>query len=111
MTLSDTMPTESHQLYQDVTRRIIAAASPVKIILFGSHARGTAHANSDLDLLIIERDPVATHLEAIRLRRLLRDLEIPVDIIVVGQAFAERYGDIPGSVLYPALKEGRVLYG
>ena len=44
-------------------------------------------------------------------RRLLRDLEIPVDIIVVGQAFAERYGDIPGSVLYPAFREGTVLYG
>jgi hypothetical protein len=64
-----------------------------------------------LDLLVIERDPVSTRQEAIRLRRLLRDLDVPVDIIVVGQAFAERYGDIPGTVLYPALQEGTVLYG
>lgn len=99
------------QLYQDITHKIVAAANPVKVILFGSRARGTAQPGSDVDLLVIERDPVSARQEAIRLRRLLRDLDIPVDIIVVGQSFAERYGDIPGSVLYPALREGTVLYG
>ncbi|MCB0209928.1 MAG: nucleotidyltransferase domain-containing protein [Anaerolineae bacterium] len=98
-------------LYQEITRRIVEAADPVKVILFGSQARGTAHTGSDLDLLVIERDPVSTYQEAIRLRRLLRDLDIPIDIIVIEQSFAERYGDIPGSVLYPALQEGTVLHG
>jgi predicted nucleotidyltransferase len=105
------MTAEYARLYQDITRRIVASANPVKVILFGSRARGTAHPGSDLDLLVIERDPVSARQEAIRLRRLLRDLEIPVDIIVVGQSFAERYADIPGSVLYPAFREGTVLYG
>ena len=105
------MTPEYPRLYQEITRRIVAAANPVKVILFGSRARGTAHAGSDLDLLVIERDPVSVRQEAIRLRRLLRDLEIPIDIIVVEQSFVERYGDIPGSVLYPALREGMVLYG
>ena len=105
------MTTEFPPLYQEITRRIVAAANPVKVILFGSRARGTAQPGSDLDLLVIERDPVSVRQEAVRLRRLLRDLEIPIDIIVVGQSFAERYGDIPGSVLYPALREGTVLYG
>jgi predicted nucleotidyltransferase len=105
------MTTEYGQLYQEVTRRIVAAANPVKVILFGSRARGTAQPGSDLDLLVIERDPVSVRQEAVRLRRLLRDLEIPIDIIVIEQSFAERYGDIPGSVLYPALREGTVLYG
>jgi predicted nucleotidyltransferase len=105
------MTATSVQLYQEITRRIVAAANPVKVILFGSRARGTAHPGSDLDILVIERDPVSAHQEAVRLRRLLRDLEIPIDIIVVGQSFAKRYGDIPGSVLYPALQEGTVLYG
>lgn len=105
------MSNDYAQLYPEITRRIVKAANPVKVILFGSQARGTAHPGSDLDLLVIERDPVSTRQEAIRLRRLLRDFEIPIDIIVVGQAFAERYGDIPGSVLYPAFREGTVLYG
>lgn len=96
---------------QEMARRIVAAADPVKVILLGSRARGTPRPGSDVDLLVIERDPVAGRQEAVRLRRLLRDFEVPIDIIVVGQSFAERYGDIPGSVLYPAFREGRVLYG
>jgi predicted nucleotidyltransferase len=104
-----------HQLtendLQEMTRRIVEAANPIKVILFGSRAREAAQPGSDVDLLVIERDPVAQHKEAVRLRRLLRDFRVPIDVIVVGQSFAERYGDIPGSVLYPAFREGRVLYG
>jgi len=96
---------------QEMARRIVAAAHPVKVILLGSRARGTARPGSDVDLLVIERDPVVQHQEVVRLRRLLRDFQIPIDIIVIGQSFVERYGDIPGSVLYPAFREGRVLYG
>lgn len=96
---------------QEITRRIVAAANPVKVILFGSRARGMVRPGSDIDLLVIEPDPVAQHQEAVRLRRLLRDFQVPIDIIVVGQSFAERYSDIPGSVLYPAFREGKVLYG
>jgi predicted nucleotidyltransferase len=43
---------------QEITRRIVAAANPVKVILFGSQARGIAHPGSDLDLLVIESEPV-----------------------------------------------------
>lgn len=96
---------------QEMARRIVAAANPVKVILIGSRARGTARLDSDVDLLVIERDPVAQRQEATRLRRLLRDFHVPIDIIVIGQSFADRYWDIPGSVLYPAFREGRVLYG
>lgn len=96
---------------QEITRRIVAVAHPVKVILFGSRTRGTMRPGSDVDLLVIERDPVAQHKESVRLRRLLRDFQIPIDIVVVGQSFAERYKDIPGSILYPAFQEGKVLYG
>jgi predicted nucleotidyltransferase len=96
---------------QEIARRIAAEIDPVKVILFGSRVRGTAQPGSDVDLLIIQRDPVQEQLEAARLRRLLRDFRVPIDIVVVGAAFAERYSDIPGSVLYPAFREGRVLYG
>jgi predicted nucleotidyltransferase len=96
---------------QEMTRRIVEAANPVKVILFGSWARGEARPGSDIDLLVIEPDPVSQHKEAVRLRRLLRDFQVPIDAVVIGQSFAVRYGDIPGSVLYPAFREGRVLYG
>jgi predicted nucleotidyltransferase len=95
---------------QEMTRRIVAQADPIKVILFGSRAQGSAGPGSDVDLLVVQHDPVEQRQEAARLRRLLRDFRVPIDIVVVGQAFAERYWDIPGSVLYPAFYEGRVLY-
>jgi predicted nucleotidyltransferase len=96
---------------QEMTRRIVSETNPIKVILFGSHADGTAAEGSDVDLLVIHRDPVKEREAAVRLRGLLRDFRVPIDIVVVGQAFADRYWDIPGSVLYPAFREGRVLYG
>ena len=51
------MTTEYPPLYQEITRRIVAEANPVKVILFGSQARGTAHPGSDVDLLVIELNP------------------------------------------------------
>ena len=96
---------------REIAERIVTAADPVKVILFGSQAQGTTDAYSDIDLLVIERDPVQQRKETIRLRRLLRDFDIPIDIVVVGESFAERYWDIPGSILYPAFKEGKILYG
>jgi predicted nucleotidyltransferase len=96
---------------EEMARRIVAEVDPVKVILFGSRANGIAQAGSDVDLLVIQRDPVSEREEAARLRGLLRDYRVPIDIVVVGQAFAERYWDIPGSVLYPAFREGKVLYG
>lgn len=95
----------------EMVRQIVAEAKPIKIILFGSRARGSARPDSDVDLLVIERDPVAQRRESVRLRRLLKDFKVPIDIVVFGQSFAERYSDIPGSVLYPAFREGKVMYG
>ena len=39
----------------EITRRILSISDPDKIILFGSSARGDAHSDSDLDLLVILR--------------------------------------------------------
>ena len=101
----------THNDVLEMVKRITADTKPVKVILFGSRGRGEAKPNSDVDLLVIERDPVSQRKETARLRRLLREFKVPIDIVVFGQSFAERYWDIPGSVLYPAFREGKVLYG
>lgn len=49
-----TFPPVTDQLLVEVVRRILTIGFPLKILLFGSHAKGTAHPDSDLDLLIIE---------------------------------------------------------
>jgi hypothetical protein len=47
----------------------------------------------------------------VRLRRALRPLRIPADVLVHSEADVERSGQQPGSALYCALREGRVVYG
>jgi uncharacterized protein len=91
--------------------RIAEAAQPEQILLFGSHARGEARDDSDLDLLVIESEVSDRAAEMVRLRRVLRPLRIPVDLLVYSRADVERWGDQPGSALFWALREGKVLYG
>lgn len=58
------------------------------MVLFGSHARGEATANSDLDFLVVEAEEDDGN-EAVRLMRVLRDLRVAADVIVVSERYAE----------------------
>jgi predicted nucleotidyltransferase len=96
----------------DAAVRILAgAASPARIILFGSYARGDAREDSDVDFLVIEPQVEDRAREMVRLRRLLSPLRIPAEILVFSQEDVARWGDQPGSVLYWALREGRIIHG
>ena len=92
------------------TQLLRESANPKQIILFGSHARGNAQADSDVDLLVVvERvgDRVA---EMIRLNRVLSPLRMPVDLLVVSEETFRYWSDTPGNVYATARTEGRVLY-
>ena len=86
-----------------------AAPSPAKIILFGSHARGDAGPGSDLDFLVVEREVTDRFGEMVRLRRALNELLVPADVIVVDERRVEEWGDVKGTMLHTALREGRVI--
>ena len=86
-------------------------SDPEQIILFGSYARGEADPDSDLDFLVIKEEVDSTRAEAARIYRALAGLAIPVDVVVVRTAYVQRYGDLVGTVVRPALREGKVLYG
>jgi predicted nucleotidyltransferase len=89
-------------------RRLAAAArQPARVLLFGSHARGEAGPDSDLDFLVIERDVPNRHAEMVRLTRELHWLRVPVDVLVVSEAYAEDWGGVEGTVVHAALTEGR----
>jgi uncharacterized protein len=91
--------------------RIVAQARPQAVILFGSYARGGAGPNSDLDVLVIVDDSVANcRAESVRLRRSLRGISMPIDIIVARRSDVERLRDVPGLVYETALLEGQVSY-
>lgn len=88
-----------------------AAPQAEQIILFGSHARGDADEGSDLDFLVIEPVVENRAREMVRLRRALRPLRVPADVLVYSRDEVTRWGQQPGTALYWALKEGRVVHG
>ena len=100
----------TNELIADMTDRITRDFHPLRIILFGSHARGDATADSDVDLLVVLSEAPNKRQAAIEIRRALRDLPISKDIIVTTPDEIARRGDLIGPVLRPALREGKVLY-
>jgi predicted nucleotidyltransferase len=90
--------------------RLVAAARPKQIILFGSHARGDADDHSDVDLLVVESTVANRYEEMIRLNRALNGLVMPVDLLVVSEQEFEQRSATPGTVEHAASREGRVLY-
>lgn len=95
---------------EEITRRLVAVAHPKKVILFGSFARGDFGPDSDIDILVIETSVTSKHSEMVRLRRALRGIIFPMDILVVSEAeYLERSGS-PSNVYYWAAKEGKTLY-
>jgi predicted nucleotidyltransferase len=86
------------------------ADNPVKIVLFGSRARGDAGPDSDYDFLVVERDLKDKHAEMIRLRRALRPLGVPCDVLVVSEQYADEWSGALNSTMHSALTEGRVLH-
>lgn len=101
---------EMHGLLEEITCRILATTTPERIILFGSHARGDASPDSDLDLLVIVKGVTHPRQESTRIRRALRGLLVPIDVIVATPEQIGRYRDTSGLIYGPALREGKVLY-
>ncbi|MGC8761965.1 MAG: nucleotidyltransferase domain-containing protein [Bryobacteraceae bacterium] len=92
-------------------RQLVELASPRKIILFGSYVRGETNINSDVDILVIVPDTVDNpRRESVRLHRALRDILMPMDILVVPESQWEGFKDTPGLIYREAQRTGKVVY-
>ena len=96
-------------LAHELVRRILAAARPDRIILFGSAATGTMTRDSDIDLLVLEREPGNTRQESVKIRRALDEIGYPIDVIVMSTERFEETKNIFGGIAYPAHRYGRIL--
>lgn len=96
-------------MLDEVVRRIVQAADPEKIILFGSAARKEVGPISDLDLLVIKTGVHRRRL-AQKIYRNLYGVGVAVDVVVATPEDVERYRDTHALVIKPALQEGRIVY-
>lgn len=98
------------EIISEIAHRLERAApAGSRVLLFGSEARGDPTAGSDLDLLVIEPHVTNPASEAVRLRRALRGLPAPIDVLVVSADVAARRGKVAGTVVNRALREGQLL--
>lgn len=95
---------------RQMTHRIARRFKPDKIVLFGSHARGTAGPDSDVDLLVIMRITSTRRRQATAIDKSLMGIKMPADVIVATPEDVERSKDEIGTVIRPALREGKVVY-
>jgi len=89
---------------------IVEGYEPMKIILFGSYAYGHPTKDSDLDLLIIKDGEASGIQRNRRVRNILKDFSIPIDVIVKSSQEFDMLKDVIGTVIYPANKYGKVVY-
>ena len=94
----------------EVVRRLMKI-EPMKIILFGSYALGTALTDSDVDVLVIKASTTSRIKEMIAARKLLKGLKKPFDVIITTIDEFEFYKDQVNSVHHAADKTGRLIYG
>ncbi len=94
-----------------VVRKIVGIEQPRKVILFGSAVHRQANTHSDADFLVVTKDEVASpRRESVRIRRALRGLSMPMDILVISERRLKELGDQPGLIYREALRTGKVVY-
>lgn len=101
---------DGEALLREVVARLVAGLAPQRIVLFGSRARGEAHAQSDFDLLVVADVPGTLPERMTASRRLLDGLGLAADIVVFTPDEVERYRAWPGHIVRTALRDGVVLH-
>jgi len=99
----------SEKALAEIIRRVVAIASPEKVILFGSAARGEMGPDSDIDLLVVKRGVHRARVAGEIYMGLL-GIGQAVDVVVVHLEDIERYRESPALIIGSALREGKVVY-
>lgn len=95
---------------QEIIDRIVDAAAPERIIMFGSAARGDMDENSDVDLLVVKSGDYDYYSLMGDIYMRLYGVDQAVDVILVTPEQLEQYKDNHYLIIAPALREGREVY-
>jgi len=86
-----------------MVQRIVERFRPVRVILFGSRARGEAGPWSDVDLLVVLEEVANKRQATVEILRVLNDFPVCKDVVVTTPDEISRRG-------HSALREGKVVY-
>lgn len=102
--------TQNQPPISKLVEHIVKLVHPIRIILFGSAARGEMTAHSDLDLLVVVPEGTHRRHTAQTIHRSLIQFSQPVDVVVATEADLLRHRDNFSLVYYSALREGKEVY-
>ena len=96
------------EILAEAVRRIRVQFAPVRIVLFGSRARGTARPNSDFDLLVVFDDPGDWRRPG-QILGALFDLPASFDVLVESTASWNKWRQVKPTLLATIDREGRAI--
>jgi predicted nucleotidyltransferase len=99
-----------HKATESLIRQIVEAVDPLRILLFGSAARGELCEESDLDLLVVMPEGVHRRRTAQKLYRKIRDVGVAFDILVATPADLEMHKENVGLIYRTILRESKEIY-
>jgi predicted nucleotidyltransferase len=96
----------------DLLQSVVAYFHPRQVILFGSHVRGEAGPDSDIDLVVVlDDDAPREHFSGAAVQEARKGYKRSCDIVLWRRSDFHRRAGIIGSLPYTVLQEGRVIYG
>jgi predicted nucleotidyltransferase len=108
--MADSARPISQELLDNLVRQVVQAVRPLRIILFGSAARGQVGPHSDLDVLVVMPDGSHRGQTAEAIYLGLGGIGRPTDVVVATLSDLSRLHSNPYYVIKRALEEGRELY-
>ena len=102
--------TTNDPLVRAVVEQVVAEADPIRVVLFGSRATGTARPDSDIDLLVVMPDGTDRRAAMTRIGSRLRRPGVGIDLLVTTPTVLAARGDDPGMIYRTVLRTGRDLY-
>ncbi len=108
------MITVTEEVLQEMVRAIVREVDPEQVYLFGSYARGEAGPDSDVDLLVIEREPFGPQRprlgEITRVRLAISGFRVAKDILLFSGEEFDYWKDSLNHIIARCRREGRLLY-
>ena len=97
-------------MLDEIVQQITEVEPPIKIMLFGSRARGVNRPDSDLDILVIEE--LETHRQGRppEYRLALKDIPLPIDVVVKTPYEVYEWSKVSSAFITTAIAEGKVIY-